>query len=97
MKFPCVKCGLCCRLIQSIPNLAGYDSGGGVCRYLLGSLCAIYENRPQICNVEEMYAAHFEADMTEDQFVKMNLESCEKIAILFNDENALQRIREVTR
>jgi Fe-S-cluster containining protein len=84
-------------MIQSIPDLAGYDCGGGVCRYLLGSLCAIYENRPQICNVEEMYAAHFKAGMTKYEFIKTNLESCEKIAILFNDENALQKIRGIVR
>jgi Fe-S-cluster containining protein len=97
MKFPCVKCGLCCRLIQSIPDLADYDSGGGICRYLAGNLCAIYENRPQICNVDEMYNVHFKADMSWKKFVKQNLESCEKIAMLFNDENALQKIRSVMR
>jgi Fe-S-cluster containining protein len=97
MDFPCVQCGLCCHKIHSSPALDGCDCGGGVCRYLSGSLCAIYENHPLICNVEEMYNVHFKADMTEYQFVKLNLESREKIAILFNDENAMQKIRSVMR
>jgi Fe-S-cluster containining protein len=55
--FPCTQCGICCRHIDRAPQLAAFDLGGGVCRHLdpKTNLCKIYESRPQICRVEEMF------------------------------------------
>ena len=76
MDFPCVKCGLCCRLIKDIPALADYDKGNGVCRYLVGNLCAIYETRPAICNVKEMYNLWFKDALSWNDFIQENINAC---------------------
>jgi Fe-S-cluster containining protein len=76
MNFPCVRCGLCCRKLKTVPLLTGYDSGNGVCRYLKNNLCSIYQNRPLVCNAEKMYASYFSGAMSEQEFVIANLEVC---------------------
>ena len=93
MDFPCAKCGLCCRMIRSVPELAEYDNGNGVCRYLENNICSIYESRPQVCNVSEMYNARYASSMAEREFVEVNLRSCEEIAVMFGDESATRNIR----
>jgi Fe-S-cluster containining protein len=40
MTFPCEKCGACCRAVR--------------CKDLNGNLCKRYEDRPQICRVNDM-------------------------------------------
>jgi Fe-S-cluster containining protein len=80
MYFPCIKCGLCCRTLKFIPAAAVYHNGDGVCRYLKNDLCSIYENRPEICNVERMYDAYFRKIMDEKTFIRTNLIVCLKLA-----------------
>ena len=92
MLFPCIKCGLCCKLLQHIPILSDYDTGNGVCRYLVNNLCSIYENRPSICNIEEMYLSNFKEVMTENEFINKNIKACIRIAEYF--ENDYKEIRE---
>lgn len=75
--FECSKCGLCCRHIDMIPELSKYDSGDGECKYLTkDNLCAIYESRPDICNVDKMYEIYFSNEMTKEAFYEKNLEGC---------------------
>ena len=66
-KFPCEKCGECCRHISGIPELAEYDRGDGVCVHLKGVLCEIYDHRPEICNVETMFRKVFSKSMTREE------------------------------
>jgi len=80
-------------MIRSVPELAEYDNGNGVCRYLENNICSIYESRPKICNVSEMYNARYASSMAEREFVEVNLRSCEEIAVMFGDESAIQNIR----
>lgn len=55
--FDCNRCGACCRLVGVDPELAYLDRGDGACRHLLvtddGHACAIYEERPGRCRVDE--------------------------------------------
>lgn len=44
--FECDKCGECCRHLKDILIYAELDRGDGICRYLKGNLCSIYEERP---------------------------------------------------
>lgn len=55
--FSCSQCGECCRHINLVPALAAFDTGTGVCKYLAGNLCSIYDTRPLICRVDAMYYA----------------------------------------
>lgn len=76
--FFCDKCGLCCRNIAQVPQLKEFDNGQGVCRYLLANnLCAIYENRPEICRVDVMYERYYKSKMTKTEFYKINTEVCD--------------------
>jgi Fe-S-cluster containining protein len=74
-------------MLRHIPVLSDYDTGNGVCRYLVNNLCGIYENRPQICNIEGMYTSCFKDAMTENEFVAANMEACLKIAEYFRNES----------
>lgn len=80
MIFPCDRCGLCCKHLEEIPQLADFDSGDGRCIHLLdNNLCDIYEERPDICNVSKMYKQSFSKLMSEEDFIKMNVEGCTEI------------------
>jgi Fe-S-cluster containining protein len=92
MNFPCIQCGLCCRALPDASFAAEYNRGDGVCKYLDGNLCAIYEKRPSICNVEAMYQKYFESIMTEEEFVAMNLRACLKIAKKRNNEDVVKKL-----
>ncbi len=57
--FSCNRCGACCRLAGTLPQLAAYAGPDGVCRFLIeqadgAHACAIYDERPRICRVDEM-------------------------------------------
>jgi Fe-S-cluster containining protein len=79
-------------MLQIIPVLSEYDTGNGVCRYLYNDLCSIYEDRPQICNIKEMYVSCFKEIITENEFVTLNLEACMQIAEYFSDEDVKQKL-----
>lgn len=75
--FICTKCGLCCRNIDKIPELAEFHKGDGVCIHLSDdNLCDIYPIRPDICNVEKMFELNYKAMMSKEEYEKMNMEGC---------------------
>jgi len=52
-RFPCTKCGECCKHVHGVKDL---DRGDGTCKFLTAeNLCDKYENRPAICNIEKMW------------------------------------------
>jgi len=56
MNFICSSCGACCR---SAGKMEGAKYGlpiksDGSCANLVGNLCSIYEDRPDICRVDKM-------------------------------------------
>ena len=82
MTFHCDKCGLCCHLLKDVPQLAAFDRGDGVCKFLRGNLCSIYEKRPDICNVDKMYPA-FSSIMSHDEYDELMEASCTRIKEMF--------------
>lgn len=78
MHFPCDKCGLCCRQLSKVKELAKFDRGDGTCIHFdentLG--CMIYNNRPLICNIQEAYKAIYYKQYTWEEFVQLNQKSC---------------------
>ena len=90
IKFSCDQCGLCCRLISKIPQLAAFDRGDGVCIHLRGTLCDIYEQRPDICNVEKMYNA-FSEQMSYSEYIEMMQKSCKLIKQNFAELHSLTK------
>ena len=80
MPFKCDCCGCCCRSLKKVPALADFDRGDGVCVHLQSdNLCAIYDHRPEICNVELMYERFFSSVYTREEFFGLNEKQCEKI------------------
>jgi hypothetical protein len=78
MKFPCSKCGACCRKIGEIyPELEGPD---GSCIYLSSdNLCTIYPNRPLLCNVDKFYEECLKDRMSKEEYYELNLKGCKNL------------------
>ncbi|EKX95291.1 YkgJ family cysteine cluster protein [Aggregatibacter actinomycetemcomitans] len=79
--FPCTACGKCCRNVHLSDQTAYLNRGDGICQHFdtEKNLCKIYENRPLICRVEDYYKAHLSHIYEWDEFVKLNLEICQKL------------------
>jgi Fe-S-cluster containining protein len=71
-------------MIDKVPALAEYDNGQGVCIHLSGKLCDIYDTRPDICNVNTMYLLFYKDKMSEEEFIKMNIDACAELKKLHN-------------
>lgn len=88
--FFCNKCGECCRHIDLIKELKGFDAIGGVCKYLTrDNLCAIYDKRPLICNVDKYYSEHLKNEIPLSKWYEINEASCK--AIMKNTASNLKR------
>ncbi|MBR1536622.1 MAG: YkgJ family cysteine cluster protein [Treponema sp.] len=79
--FICDKCGVCCRHLERSDLYKSLNRGDGVCKFLdeKTNLCKIYENRPEICNVEKMYEIYFSSKMTKENYYRLNYAACEKL------------------
>lgn len=77
MTFPCSGCGLCCKNISGIQELRVFDTGNGVCKNLnYEGQCNIYETRPEVCRVGEMYEKHYKDSYSRNSFYEMNAIIC---------------------
>lgn len=77
MMFKCDRCGECCRHLDKSPVYRELHSGDGICRYLVGKKCSIYENRPLICRVDQSYEIFFKDKITYEEYLQLNYKSCE--------------------
>lgn len=75
--FKCDKCGACCRNLDKSPIYDGMHSGNGICHYLSGNECSIYESRPLICRIDDSYRVFFSKEMTYDDYLQLNYKCCE--------------------
>lgn len=79
MMFTCDKCGECCRHVNLSPLYQHLDRGDGICKYLQGNLCGIYDARPLLCQVNESYEAFFKGIMTREEYNRANSVNCKKL------------------
>ena len=78
--FVCTKCGICCRNIGKIPELASFHRGDGVCIYLSDdNLCSIYDVRPDICNTDRMYQKVYKDIMQREVYDEYNTQGCKNL------------------
>ena len=77
--FECDKCGECCRHLNRNLVYASLDRGDGVCLYLEGNECSIYEDRPILCRVDDSYEVYFSTQYTKEEYYRLNKEACNKI------------------
>ena len=75
-RFECDMCGACCRNIKNIELFKELDRGDGICKYLVGNVCSIYDDRPLYCRVDECYELFFSTQMSKEEFYNINYESC---------------------
>jgi uncharacterized protein len=73
--FPCTSCGLCCRHISGLKELQAFDRGDGVCQFLKDNQCSIYETRPLICRIDEMYELDYK-HLEKNEFYQLNIKAC---------------------
>lgn len=86
MKYPCTKCGCCCKeighvitaqangLLSNIEKFPYKADAKGVCEMLKGdNTCRVYKHRPQICNIEKMNKV---LNMPEDFYFTENAKVC---------------------
>ena len=76
MMFKCDKCGLCCRNLKKSDLYAELDRGDGICRFLNGNLCSIYNERPLLCRIDESYDAFFKDQVTIEEYYRLNYDVC---------------------
>lgn len=80
MSFDCDQCGACCRNIRRSTLLTEFDRGDGVCKHLReDNLCAIYNQRPIICNVDAYYEKYLSNTISREDFYKMNYKACKNL------------------
>jgi len=86
-KYPCIKCGLCCRRINVAVETAKELFGkidfpykwdvSGKCE-MLGDdeMCKVYDNRPLICNIDKM--AEF-IGVNKKEVYELNVSACNEL------------------
>jgi Fe-S-cluster containining protein len=82
-------------MLKSIPALAEFDRGDGICIHIKNNLCEVYANRPLVCNTEKMYKLYFKVTMTEKQYILNNLTICKKLAEDKNQITVQKNIEEI--
>ena len=77
--FTCDRCGECCRNLNKSPLYDDLHDGDGICRYLEGNLCSIYEERPLLCRVDESYHIYFKDKLSYEEYVQLNYKYCNEL------------------
>ena len=82
--FPCTRCGLCCQHVHLSDETRFLDRGDGTCRHYdaASKSCSIYEERPDVCRVDRMYALRYAQKHTWGEFVALNLQVCSALESL---------------
>ena len=76
MKFNCDSCGLCCRAASKI-GLPSKDDGS--CVHLTeDNKCAIYDTRPDICNIDTMFKL-IDHGLTKKEWYQINENECDNM------------------
>ena len=78
MMFQCDMCGECCRNLSLSDLYADLDRGDGICKYLDGNLCSIYESRPLKCRIDDSYTL-FRASMSFTEYYQLNYNACAEL------------------
>jgi len=84
--FYCDKCGLCCSHIGGSEIYKDLDRGDGVCKFLKGNLCSIYDNRPLLCRVDESYEKIFSGRISREDFYELNYKACNTLKEKYKEE-----------
>ena len=79
-RFPCTACGLCCTKAGSVDQLKIFALSNGTCQFLNEhNKCSIYETRPNLCRVDEMYSSQFSMQYSKVDFYRLNAKICNEL------------------
>lgn len=73
--FPCTTCGLCCKNINGIKALEHFNHNGICINLNTDNTCKIYNTRPLVCRVDEMYEK-FYSHISKRDFYNENIKIC---------------------
>jgi Fe-S-cluster containining protein len=92
MKFPCTGCGQCCRQLGEILEAAATSGDesfvllarvfpytprpDGSCPMLINNQCAVYAERPILCNLERLQRI---MEIPDEVWFQLNAASCNKL------------------
>lgn len=95
--FPCIACGLCCQNSYLVHELQALINKDGLCKNFdkKTKRCRIYQTRPLICNIDEMYKQQFYHQMTKKEFYLANLEVCYKLNFIADNKDNLKKIQSI--
>lgn len=82
--FNCTQCGACCKMVTkelgALYNLPVNESGMGCAHLNEDNTCSIYDKRPKICRVDEMYyERNRELNITKKEYFKMTENICKDL------------------
>lgn len=75
MSFPCTKCGACCRRAWAFQGALPTKEDGSCLHLTKDNECAIYEDRPLLCRIDEMHETLM-PDMAIEDFYEVNAGFC---------------------
>jgi uncharacterized protein len=94
-KYPCIKCGLCCKRVDKAVENAkviglsfpyNWDETGRCEMLGEDNLCKVYYDRPLMCNIDRLVQ---EFDVDKKLFYNINISSCNKLLL---EDNQTERI-----
>ena len=77
--FKCSSCGACCRRVGLLADFPEATNEDGSCSRLIDDKCAIYDDRPLICRVDEYYEKNLKDSMSKEAWHSSNHEYCNKM------------------
>lgn len=75
--FTCDKCSLCCKRLHRSEIYRNLHNGNGICKFLKGNECSIYNTRPLVCRVDESYSVFFKDRMSYEEYLELTYNCCE--------------------
>jgi Fe-S-cluster containining protein len=82
INFPCVKCSVCCRMLDKVNFKLNLENFNGTCAYLSNNLCSIYNKRPLICNSDKTF---YISGLNETNFILINLNYCLQLIKIYQN------------
>lgn len=82
MIFPCTNCGCCCKRVGLVKKFLTEDEfpfdvyENGACKMLVNNMCSVYDDRPDICKVEEMAKKN---NIPKEIYYKMAIDVCNRM------------------
>jgi len=73
----CSGCGICCKMVAHLQYFPEPIDENGACTHLKeDNSCSIYEDRPLICRVDDMYEVLKKHFKSKQEYIKLTVDTC---------------------